>query len=140
MQHQKSVYLYTVHKPQIILTKILSDCRSTVSKEAVLQVSWAMMNFILQLEDNVTMQLNMSISIKSAELRLRLFTNLLLIIVISASKINYGIFNPRFSINYHITCSLWCPLINRISYLMHSWFLIQVELILPWLIFKLSAL
>ena len=119
-QLPKSVFLYTVLKLQIMFRKILPYSRPTISEEAVQQVSWVTMNFLLQVEEDVMLQLNKLIFIKSAEPRIDLFTNLHLIVAISARKMNYGAFNPKFSIKYPIICSLWYLLTNKFSYINHS--------------------
>ncbi len=105
-QLPKSVYLYTVLKLQIIFRKILPYYRPTISEEAVQQVSWMTMKFLLQVEGDVMIKLNKLIFIKSTGLHLNLFTHLLLVNVISATKMSYGVFNQKCSIKYHITCSL----------------------------------
>jgi hypothetical protein len=78
--------------------KILPYCHPTISEEAVQQVSWATMNFLLQVEEDVMIKQNKSIFIKSAEPLIDLFTILNLIVATSARKMNYGAFNPKFSI------------------------------------------
>lgn len=139
MQHPKLAYQYMVQKPQIILPKILLG-RSMVSEEVVQQVSWAMMNFTLLLEDNVMMQLNMWIFIKTAEINPRSFTSLPLITVISASKMSFGICNQRCLVKFLITCWLWYLMTNKSLYIIHSWSRTQVDSTNPWLIFKHKGL
>ena len=119
-QLPKSVFLYTVLKLQIMFRKILPCYHPTISEEAVQQVSWATMNFLLQVEEDVMIKQNKSIFIKSTEPRINLFTILNLIVANSARKMNYGAFNPKFSIKYPIICSLWYLLTNKFSYIIHS--------------------
>lgn len=119
-QLPKSVFLYTVLKLQIMFRKILPYSRPTISEEAAQQVSWVTMNFLLQVEEDVMIKQNKSIFIKSAEPRIDLFTILNLIVATSARKMNFGAFNPKFSITYPIICSLWYLLTNKFSYIIHS--------------------